>query len=701
MKSLRPAAITGALQRFNTELFGFGQHIRSAQEKWRDARWYVRLPLLLVVLAWLVFRSTQFLQTILTPAIEAFAEPYSEVYGNTLVYFDFFVTLGLVAAVVVLLSLFAGRISVFGSGIVTFIISGALFFCGFVLLPEWLSGPYVTALKPPGFVWPKPGYIDAAVVAAFGFALTFGDGAARPTSIRWWTLPFLFVVGSRWTAIPILWWSAVAWWLPSRFWGILRPILAGLTCLLPVAAFFVGETIVDGIPVFDQAGQRIELPTRIDCYGAWQNPDSTELYLRCVPFLYAVDPVHHGKPKILSNAGFQWNEGAFDFKRGRAHLFDGMNTMLYSYDIAGGGLKTTTSVPTEKFPAQREVYHSCFDPVGDAIVIAENEGVLAVIDAASLQVRAWSFLGTFAEVAKIECLPKRRELVVLQTARISVVRLDDLTMIRNGDLPEYSYGMGVDEQGGRVWVTYPQSMKVAAYLLDDLLLERVIDGPLAARPVGVDSERNLLFVGAVSGAVEVRSPETGERIDRVRLTPWTRRLMVMPERGEVLVTGRGYPVLWNYTGSDRSFSFFDSVLSIAEQGYQWWTTRKAGKKNFALVSNPSNEIWRVPQNENRALIAMTSAADLAAGSAILREIGYTVRAVTTSADLKQALSDGDFDLTLVDRSMQMDVESVAADSVVLTAAEDGKGYDAFDGRQVLIPLSLREIDFKLREIHHK
>ena len=535
-----------------------------------------RLPLLLAITVWLLFRCFLLIKSLANPIRELLGQPPEELQAYALIYVDFLITVSCVMIVVFVFAIMAGRpnenrrfpLIRQGRPLLAFFIYTPIFAFIMILLPGLIyKGVTVNEMDWLDAIVPNAIYLKAAIYASLCFGLSIADIAARPGVTRWWSLPFLILITSFTTRFPLMWWNAVAGWFPSRLWLLWRPVLTAMMCLIPIFSYPLAQPILKKVPIFDaEKYSTIKIPTIGDCYGITFSPDEEEAFIRCTPNLYRLSK--KGGAWNLADSlhyTFQWNEASFDFVRDNVHIYAGDQGKLYTSRISDFKAVGVTEIPVEVFPTRKETYHQCFDSVQDRIVIAENEGLLMTIDAQTLIPDKSSFIEDGGEIAKIICAPNRNELLVLQTGALSAYETSTLNLKKKGALPFYSYGIALDQRNNRVFISYPTLMKTAAYLLDSFQLEKVLEAPLGVRPLAVDSDRDLLFMAALGGTIVMSDSKDFRPITRLRISAWPRRLAIAKKEGEMILTGRGVPVAWNYTKAKKGIGTYLRILEFLDK----------------------------------------------------------------------------------------------------------------------------------------
>jgi len=204
--------------------------------------------------------------------------------------------------------------------------------------------------------------------------------------------------------------------------------------------------------------------------------------------------------------------------------------------------------------------------------VTERGGTLAVFDVTGFRLLFKTKVAHTSAGYLVGLLfdPMTGNLLVLCNHQLYVYRFSDMAILQVVDLEDAAYGIIPDWKRGRVLISYPMGLRVAA--LDRNTFESVghYDAPVGVRLMGIDEERQILITASVSGVLEGRYLGDGRRAFRVRLAAWPHWLEVFPEYGEVVITtGETPPFVWRYSPANWGWDFGDSLLRILEAGMRY------------------------------------------------------------------------------------------------------------------------------------
>jgi len=511
---------------------------------------------------------------------------------NNLVFFDVFILVCMVAGGLLLLTLLSGRPDsekrlffvpfLRGRPIVIFLVFAPAFSAALVLTPRVLANLFLyhdpggTFMNPGPYVfWPPWIYIRACLLTSVCLAASLADLAAKSATLRWWSLPFLFVSPQA-APVSLLWWNAAAAWAPSRLWWLWRPVLALGTILLPILAFVQAQPIRRDYLFFEgMRGPRVvqlAQPCRSPSYQVIRRPGQPDLFLRCGADLFQY---HRGAAgwELVGDLNFHtmWNRGGFDFQRNRAFIFLPYISQVAEVDIATAPPRISRSVPIEPFPASGNFISlqliSAVDAQNGILFIADNRGEIRAYDEQNIHVlRNLTLRPEDGAVADMMFDDARRQLLVLQTRRLSIFNSPDLWPVAYHSFESLAYGMTSDIQRNRLLVSLPEALRVVALDRNSLAEIAHGDAPAGVRVLAMDPGRRYLFLGAMSGVLETRDADSFRLLGRVRLIPWIHGIEVFPETGELMLSGgEVIPVMWRYLPPESKWNFFDQCLRLFER----------------------------------------------------------------------------------------------------------------------------------------
>jgi hypothetical protein len=625
-----------SLHQFNRGLRGPLKRIADYFPRFQQAGRVTRFLLLLAATAFLSLKLVLFYRQKLHPMLAADFRISRFSQALCLVHFDTLVFISVAAAIVFLIAAGAmGKWPFFKNRpLLTFITATPVLAALLVFIPTIFSGLVLNFSEPFRFtsidLLPHRVYLAEAVRAALCVGFSLADAAAGPGAVRWWTLPFLFTSPSVFNTIPLLWWNALAGWLPSRYWTFWRPVAALATCVLPILAFPAAQPIRKDMPVFLKGEHQVICPgmgANATGYQVAAGESEDELYIRIGDYMSRVTRQKNGRwlcEKSLPT-NFAWDEASFDLERGRAYIFDGKEVALTVVSLAPFGIAARHQIPIDEFPARSLTVRQDWDPARRVLIAAILENAIATIGIDDLQVRQTRFLPTGGPIEQIAVRPGSGALYVLQDFRMSLYRTEDMALLARSDFRDTAGGMALDEDRGRVLVSFPRAMEVRAFDRDTLAVKGVSDAPLGVRTLAVDPKRRWIFLSAISGVIEIRDAADFHLVNRTRMMPWAHWLTVLPEAGEVIITaGLNRTVAWDYAGGRESMDPVGRLLRAGER------VMKIAVQKVSEPEKPS-EIFDATMESSltgnaRVLVIEKDEKERAFASAILRKAGYKVLA---------------------------------------------------------------------------
>lgn len=570
--------------------------------KIRSINGYGRYLILSAATALLMLKILEAVHFFFYPKIKAIINLGELEKANGLIFFNEFVNIALILFIICLFFFFPGspegkrRLFLIKKGrpVLSFFLYTPIIALVLILGPGFISrGWSSSGLQG---ILPQSEYLHVAIATAFCFGLSLADIATKKGAVRWWILPFLVIPTNGIFYFPLLWWNAIAGWLPSKYWNLWRPVFLLGTAIGPILAYPLAQPFLHDPPVFIDTGYEI-IGNRIG-YGIQEVPGAQEAYIS------AVDNLQHYKKENSRwllvdelHTGFGWDEASFDFKENQAYIHDGNSGHLHILGLNPLSKKETLEIPYESFPFRSGAIHQAYDANRKILAIGEDGCFVTTLDMDTMRVRQSLSLGNdLGYIARILNVPSRGELLILTTHSLTAYRLNDLTMVRSVQLPDVSYGMIIEEKNDRVFVGFPQIMEVAEYSLTGFELRRTFDGPAGLRSMVLDPANKALFLGSVSGVLEIRKLDDLKLVRRVRLMPWMRRMAVIPESREILLTSRSMPIVWSYLHRKEKQSAYDQLQVIAESiGRK--VLRKMIINNKAKFIEQSNRILDMKKTE--------------------------------------------------------------------------------------------------------
>jgi CheY-like chemotaxis protein len=701
-----------------------------------------RATILTAATAFLLLRSWRFASYSIEPGLRILkAETGDPVrLVESLIHFDFFATVLPACVLLWVLTNLAGHPGKPGvlplirqrKPVRTFLLAGILGVFLLIIAPVLIGyvgpGSDLRTLDDIKNFIPNPRYIQVAVCAAFGFALFCADVAVRGPAVRWWTALFLFVpvlsdrpyIGSS----PLIWWCALAGWLPSRYWSAWKPVAAALTMAVPIFMYPNAQPIMKVEPSFEAATRQI-LNECAQPYGVRRTPDRPELWLSCTDALLRYERTNdHWELSARVIAPFRWDQTAFDFKRNRGYAFDGMSGLLHIYSLRPATEIDVIEISAEDFPVHSIGIHSSLDPEEGVLIIAENKGVILAWDTVSRETIMSRFVGAWSleNVSRFLVDVDRHELLVLHRERLASYGLRDLAPHGSVALPDFTEGLVVDKERNRVLVTQPRGLSIIAIDRETFHIVGTGEASAGVRSLALDEERRLLISASVSGVVEVRDADDFSLKARARLAPWARRLEILPEFGEVVITRNDVgAIVWRYDPPDVTYDLFDVMFrGFNRVGRHVFLKLKemAGEKSFNVKAAPGSPLEDVFADIKTVLVVDSNERDRGAIKGILKLSdfgGLHWHEADGGAEMKEVLSRAEEppNLAIISKDLAMPdggkvkewLSKNYPNIIVLESVETESEVDApflrkpFTMPRTAFELSSKVDSFKYRKVH--
>ena len=576
--------------------------------------WKFRLPVLILITVLVLLKLKkyyeQYLYPHIVPVISGTLPDMNKI--QSLVFFDILVCIGIAVSIAVLLGLAFGRPDRPGRLLWVFrnhpFITFAVFTC---LLSFFLRG--APKLLPAVFMnldfetYPvfdfsdiHPMYLYAAGISAVCIGLSIADIAFKPGVSRVWAYLFLLL-----PQFPLLWWNALSWMFPSRYWAFWRPVLAVASCLTPLLVFPVTQPIRSDIrdegckPVVTRPAKQ-QLPC-IEGYYMKHVPSEGELYLRCDVHSrltrFNRDANGHWEKTKEHESGYYWSKAAFDLANKRAFFVNFWDMNIEIIQIPD--LEITDRIPLfpAAIPIQGYQYHLAYDNRG-TLAIANDKVFLSIIDVNRKTVLTSRriFTGSETTLQELQFNSTGTRLYVMDNRRLLVFDPKTLDITQMIDFSSDIFNLYQDEKRNRLIISCPEPGKLIVLNDRTLRPEMFINVPIGVRNLALDSQRELLFVSSLSGAIEVRNANDFKRVSRTRLSPWIHGLEPVPQFGELIVSvAINDPLVWQYDPPNTLFSPFDIALQLVEKIYVKYVVRNppevrdqsdSPQKNMLIQTDP-------------------------------------------------------------------------------------------------------------------
>lgn len=550
----------------------------------------VKIPILSAATALLSIKSWQYISHHLMPYIHQFQE--GRLYENgkvlTILFIDlFFCVAGAMVTLFFLAQIFGrpgkpGKLLLFfrQRPIVTFAVFMPVLFFISVGAPKVIADFFLEMNSHPSpFDNPfgvHPLYYQEALMAAFCVALSIADLAVKPNVTRYWSYLFLLPV---FNSFPLLWWNAFAWILPSRYWKIWRPVLAGLTCMIPLVVFPFSTPIREDIhfeatmPMIPGAQKQA-----LDCIDAYQvikSPVGDDIYLRC-GLDTALQHFHRnsdGKWEFAQKfrTGYLWNRGAYDFEKNRAYIINQYHFNIDVIDLDKFEIEASIPLVPYQFPFLSDRYYLDLDSKNKHLIVCDSRGFIAGFDTDTWEVKFYSRIlkKPASRVWSFAISQDEKYIFVGTLNGLVVVKASDLAVVKRLEFKYNFYDILPDPKRKRILLSFPEQATVLALDDETFDFKSTFTAPMGVRNMIIDSENNLLILTAFTGVVEVVDIDQMTSKNRARLNPWIHGITVLPDYCEAVVTSFALsPQVWQYYPINRQFRPFDEALSVLEKVYR-------------------------------------------------------------------------------------------------------------------------------------
>jgi len=419
-----------------------------------------------------------------------------------------------------------------------------------------------------------PLYIKKAAVTAVCFGLSIADVVIP---VKKYPLRRLVYFGlAAIPTCPLLWWNAVAGWMPSRYWQIWRLILLAATCLGIVVVFPQAQPITNQMLI--KTGPTLQKLDACDsAYHVEQDPENPgEALLRCgwnPAKLSRFTRDEQGRwlldDRQKMDVFSRWKHLQIDPGKKIIYVMDGQANRLYLYHLETLELLATYDVPIAAFPAYSYRIKLSLDPQRELLAVACRHGFFFIMDTKNFQVLRTGFFNEGGCIWDLQFDTDNHRLFILQAKRLTVLNPDDFSVIKSYSCPYSVFSVLIPKDYDKILLSMPTSMKGLA--LDRKTLEPVkaFDAPLGVRNMSFDEKRRWVFLSSISGAVEILSADTLKKLDRVRVNPDIKGIEVFPEFGEAIITtGDSDSQAWVYDPPPGKFDLYDKALQVLEYGYR-------------------------------------------------------------------------------------------------------------------------------------
>ena len=508
-----------------------------------------------------------------------------------LLFFDVLILIAGAMFLVFILSVFSGTpqkparfLKKFsGRPVITFLFFAVLLETLLVFLPTVIADRFAWVYDSSPSVFPHRAYIAQVSIVAVCVALSLADIVSKTNRSRLWLAPFLLLPFGLFNSFPLLFWNAAQRWAPFGLWKIFRPVCAAATCIMPILIFPTAQPIrpVDftygmgdrGFMLSEGKPGRSFLPeNRSECiaYQAVYSSAENSLYMRCdsslVRFIHS-DPEKWEFDKEVP-LDFKWDQGSFDFEKKTAYIADAISGNITVVNLSDLSIIAKIAISGWKTSDHAHQVKQAYDSTSKQLVVATINGILYLVDTTSRQVTAKTTLPSSEErslVWDLRIIQARNELLALQPFRLSALKMDDLSFVREIKFDSPAHGLLPDEKRNRLLVAFPAQMKIESFSIDKFSSSGSRDAPAGTRAMAIDNQNGVILLSSISGVVEVRRIKDLSRIARVRLVPWIHWVEPIPQMGACIITAAGVqPVLWQYSPAQTTWSFSDFFLQKTE-----------------------------------------------------------------------------------------------------------------------------------------
>jgi len=421
-------------------------------------------------------------------------------------------------------------------------------------------------------------YLKSMLFLSLGFGIFFSEFHSKSKKPPWWSLSYLLF------PMPFLWWITFSALLPSKSWKWWRHILFCASFILPGMAFLSSQPIVKAYPELapyhEKVGsfnqyQIVPLPGEKAFIAGWYN----ELAL-------GEKTEAHWETRTV-DINLEADEGAYDFENNLAYVLEGHNRTLRIFDIPSFSERNKIEIPQEGFPAQGEFIRQAIDPGRGILVFSHKERILMTMDQKTLKIRNTIHMDNLkGYIWRLFVNKEKGELFVLESGSILVFNLEDLKLKRWASLPGKAFDMAFDKRRNRLFIPLPAGMEVIVINPATLAIMERIPAAVGVRTVALDQKRGLIYFGSISGALETRQMDGYKIILTERVIPWIRRIAVLPQTGDVIVTDRGLPVIISHNGEKGGFDPALALMNLAAKSAGRFVESQTFQTTFSQDSNP-------------------------------------------------------------------------------------------------------------------
>ncbi len=511
---------------------------------------------------------------------------------QSVVFIDIAVCIAISLAVVFCVSIFGGGAKSPGSSVrvlnrkpyLVFPVYFSLFYIILVGAPVLLGNIFLEfSWKPKLFAdifSVHPLYKKEAFLTALCVSISLTDIGIRNNFPRFWSYVFLLPPFAN---FPLLWWNALSWIFPARYWSIWKPPLLVLTCLPPLLVFPFAQPIRNDInseldmPVStDSKYQRLPVSYAYDAgysnnflYVVYDHGDALAKFQRGPSGKWAL--LKNTAETHFANHDVQYVESSpFDPAGNRVFRLNASHRRIEIVDLDNLQIRDAIILDKLGIEEKSKYVMMAFDPINQSLFINDLNGVLVKIDVASKSV---------AKVAKIKrgidveyfswklVIDGRGEHLYQMTANALLVY--DCSSLDLVGAVKFSADAGdivIDELRQRILISFPEKSRVL--FLDKKQLNPVknIRSSMGVRTLAIDEKSDLLLTGSFTGILEIVDLKTMEMKNRFRIGSWIHGLKCNSEFKEVTATvANTRPFVVDYDSRGMKKNIFNVALLLIDE----------------------------------------------------------------------------------------------------------------------------------------
>ena len=464
--------------------------------------------------------------------------------------------------------------------VLLFLIAIPLFAYAALLLPYTLfkiGKPFIDSLDP---LIHKQIYIRQSFWLVVFLSAGLADCVLGQIKRPWLKVAYLAV------PFPLLWWNFAHGLFPSRYWTFWKAPLVLVSFASAFLAFFTEpEEIRQFAPIERAPLSRVEHEPLGKCtgYQIQLAPNGNTLYVNCNNVLTRFEKSDTGwKENGLYDPKGQWDEAAFSYAQKQAYIYIGEQGRLEVVDLNSMTRINSVKLDHSQFPQRHPGIHQAFSERKNLLVIAENFGVIQVLDGNGFTQKAGVDMArAYSQIWRILLDDTNGELYVLQDHALWILKIEDLKILRHLEFEDLAIDMYLDEASSNLFISFPKIMEVRRY--DAKTLDRVdrIPAPASVRAIAVDSDKNLLITGSYNGVISIRDLTTHKQGNRIQVTPYLRRILLLPHEEELIVSFATYKMIrMHYLLPASSFNFSDWMLAQLEKAFRLTTINTGDEKAY-------------------------------------------------------------------------------------------------------------------------